>query len=91
MEKMAKPDSQRYSCKLYLIDNMEDIVVCLGLKLFNSDNTKTFFCNRNAQVTFVEEPQLKLISFKIINIDLCIKGHLKLYPHSTVSSIVNYL
>ena len=54
------PDSQLYPRNLYLINNGEDIVVFLGFKVFNSDNS---------YVTFVEKPQLKIISFKIININ----------------------
>ena len=40
--KMAMPDSQRYPGNLYLINNMEDIVVFLGLKVFNFDNSSFF-------------------------------------------------
>ena len=34
--KMTMPDSQRYPWNLYLIDNVEDIVVFLDLKCFVS-------------------------------------------------------
>ena len=46
---------------LYLINNEENIVVFLGLKVFSSDDTLS--CSRNTQVAFVENPQLKIISF----------------------------
>ena len=36
---MAIPDSQRYPWNRYLINNMEDIVVFLSLKVFNFDNS----------------------------------------------------
>ena len=32
--------------------------------MFNSDNSFIFFCSRNAQVTFVDTPQLKINSFQ---------------------------
>ena len=35
-ENMAKPDSQEYSWNLYLIKNVEDIDIFLGLKMFSS-------------------------------------------------------
>jgi len=41
---------------------MEDIVVFLGLKVFNS---YMFSCSRNAQVTHVEKLQLIIISFPL--------------------------
>ena len=41
-ENMAKPDSQEYSRNPYLIKNVEDIDVFLGLKMFNSDNSFMF-------------------------------------------------
>ena len=62
--RMTMPDSQWYPLNISLIDTVEDIVVFLGLKVFNSDETYTFSCNRNAQVTFVGKPQLKIIIFK---------------------------
>ena len=34
---MAIPDLQRYSWNLYLINNVEDVVVSLGLKEFDSE------------------------------------------------------
>ena len=39
---------------LCLINNVEDIVVLLGLKVFNSDIFYNFSCRRYAQVTFEE-------------------------------------
>ena len=59
------PNLQRYPWNLYLINDMEDIVVFLGLKLFNSDNINMFSCSRNAQVTFIE----KLSAWKVIKIE----------------------
>ena len=35
---MSMSDSQRYPWSLYPINNVEDIVDFLGLKVFNSDN-----------------------------------------------------
>ena len=40
---------------------VEDIVVFIGLKVFNSDNSRMFFLSKNARVTFVEKPQMKII------------------------------
>ena len=34
---MAISDSQQYPWNLYLISNVEDIVVFLGVKVYNSD------------------------------------------------------
>ena len=59
---MSMPDSQRYPGNLYMIKNVEDIVVSRSLKVFNSNNANMFSCSRNAQVTFVENPKLKIIS-----------------------------
>ena len=39
---------------------MEDIVVFLGLKVFNSIKS----CIRHFQITFVEKQKMKIISFK---------------------------
>ena len=60
-EKMTIPDSQWFPRNLYLINNVEDNDVFLDLKVFNYD--QTYFCRRNADVTFVEKPQLKIIIF----------------------------
>ena len=49
------PDSVLYPSHLYLVL----IVVLLGLKVFNSDNSCIFFCSRNAHVTFIKQPQFK--------------------------------
>ena len=62
--KMAMPDSQRYQYNLYLINNAKDIDIVLGLKVFNSDISYMFSCNKNAQVMFVQKPQLKINSFQ---------------------------
>ena len=51
--------------KPYVINNLEDIViflVFLGLKVFNSNNSNTFFNSRKSQITSVEK-QLKTIIF----------------------------
>ena len=50
----------------------------LGSKVLISDNSNIFFCRSH----FVEEPQLKIISFRSIKIDIYIWGwgsHLSLY------------
>ena len=39
-------------------------IVFLGLEVFVSDNSYVFYCSRNAQVTFIEIPQLKIIFFQ---------------------------
>ena len=49
---MAIPDSQRHPWHLYLINNVEDVVVFLD---FDSDIPIMFSCSRNAKVTFVEK------------------------------------
>ena len=59
------PRAQRYHGNLYLINNMENMVVFLDLELFAFF---IFSCSRNAQVIFVEKQQLKFNSFKILNI-----------------------
>ena len=57
------PDSQQYSWTLYLINNVEDIVVYIGLKELILIRIS---CSRNTQVICVE----KFTSLvKIINID----------------------
>ena len=61
---------QRYPWNLYLINNMEDIIVFLSLKLFNSDDINMFSCSRNAQVTFIE----KLSVWKVIKIETFYAG-----------------
>ena len=51
--------------KPYVINNLEDIViflVFLGLKVYNSNNSITFFNSRKSQITSVEK-QLKTIIF----------------------------
>ena len=57
---MAMSDSQWYPWKLYLINNVEDIIVFLGLRKFNS-----YACSgsKNARVNSVKNMQLKKISF----------------------------
>ena len=54
---IAMPDSQRHPSNFYLIKNVEDIVVFLGITVFNSDHSYKFSCSRNAQVTFVKNNQ----------------------------------
>ena len=44
---MEMPDSQRCPWNLYLISNVKDIVVFLGLKVFISDSSCMFSCSRN--------------------------------------------
>ena len=60
---MAMPNSHRYPEQIYLTDNMEDIVVVLGLKVFDSNKSYRISSSRNAQVTFVEKPHLRIVSF----------------------------
>ena len=46
---------------------VKDIVIFLGLEVYNSDNyyfLKHVFLHGNAQFTFVEKAQLKIISFQ---------------------------
>ena len=63
---MAMPDSQRYPWNLYLINNMEDILVC---KVFKSDNSYIGF--PSVEKPAEEKPQIKIISFlKITNINI---------------------
>ena len=62
-ESSVEGDSQQYPWNLYLIEIVEDIVVFLSLKVFNSDNSHTFSWYRNTQVIFAEIPHLKIISF----------------------------
>ena len=50
-----------------MINNVEDIFAFPDLNVFNSDNSFILSCGRNAQVTFVEKPQLKI---KFINIEI---------------------
>ena len=64
LAKIAISDSQRYPLKLRLINNLEDIVMFLGLKVFNCNNSFMFPCSRNAKVKFVENPKLKMICLK---------------------------
>ena len=45
-----------------MIPDVQGIVVFLGIKVFNFYNSYMFPCFRNAQVTLVEKPQLKIIS-----------------------------
>ena len=42
---MAMSDSQRYPFALYLINNVQDIVVFRGLKVLIYDISNIFFCN----------------------------------------------
>ena len=42
-----------------IIYNVEDIDVFLEFKVFNSENSQRFSSRKNAQVIFVENPQLK--------------------------------
>lgn len=58
---MTITNPQRYPCNLYII-NVEDIIVCLRLKVFNSDTPDVFSWSKNAQVT--EKPQLKINGFQ---------------------------
>ena len=53
--KMAMSDSQRYPWNRYLINNAEDIVVFLGLKMFHSKNFSMFSCSKKAPSHFCRE------------------------------------
>ena len=66
--KDGMPDTQRYPLEtfIYLINNVENIVVFLGLKVFNSNDVYMFF-----YFTFIEN--LKRPVFKLINIDIWFK------------------
>ena len=64
-------------CKRNLSDpscengNFRFTTVPLNLYLsFNSDNSYMFSCNRNAEVTFIEKPELKIIWFKITSMNV---------------------
>ena len=52
---MAMPDLQQYPRYLYLISNIKDIVIFLGLNVVTSDNSYLFSNSKNEQVTFVEK------------------------------------
>ena len=56
-------DSQMEICPCPIHNNMGDIFFFLCLKVFYSNNFYMFSCSRNPQVTLVEKPQLKIISF----------------------------
>ena len=58
------PNSKRYTENHYLINNAGDIVVFLVLNVFHFNRLYLFSCCRNAQVTFVEKPQLKIICYQ---------------------------
>ena len=47
-----------------LIKNVEDTVVFLCFKMFNSDNFYLFCCSKNTQVGYVENSDLKTSSFQ---------------------------
>ena len=49
--------------KPFSFNNVEDIVVFLGLKVFVSENSYMFACSRNAPVTYAEKPNLTLKRF----------------------------
>ena len=54
-----------YTWNLYLIKNVKDVVVFLGLKVFNFDNIFPVFQQKKCtQVTFVKKSQSKIISFE---------------------------
>ena len=55
---------QRWKWRIHnLINDVEDIVGFQGLKAFNSDKSLMFSCSIYEQVTLVENPQFKIISF----------------------------
>ena len=63
---MVMSDTQEYPWNMYLINNVEDIVVCSRFKVLNSDIPSCFPAVEHVQVTFVEthRPPLKFISFQ---------------------------
>ena len=56
----CKDDSQWHPWFFCVINNVEEIVIFLGLKVFYSDNSYLFFRSRNTQVIFVENPELRV-------------------------------
>ena len=59
-----KPQSPVDNAKLYLINNMENILVFKSLKGFNSDNSYMCLCSGVLKVIFIEKPQIKIINFQ---------------------------
>ena len=65
---MAMPDSKQY---LYvIINNVEEIVDFLGLKVFNYDNSLMFSFSRIARVNYMKKPQMKATFKKDKSIDI---------------------
>ena len=96
-ELLAMLDSHWYLINLYLINNVEDIVVFSGFKNVNFDNSFMCFWSRKVQVTFVANSQLTIIIFqyykhgtdKVLRLPLwighchlCMKGYLKVHLQS---------
>ena len=59
-----KPQSPVHNANLYLINNMENILVFKSLKGFNSDNSYMCLCSGVLKVIFIEKPQIKIINFQ---------------------------
>ena len=68
--KMAITDLQWYHWNLYLINNVKNIVVLLGLKVFISDNSSMISCSRNARTILQRNHNLKYLVLRIININI---------------------
>ena len=61
---MAIPDSHLVPLKPIFYQKCGVIVVFLGLEVFHFDKFFMFSCGRNAHVTFLAKPQLRIISFQ---------------------------
>ena len=63
---MAMSDSQRYPWNPYQINIMEDIVVFLGLEMFNSENSNLFSCSLEMRKSVFWEPAIEKNKLKKI-------------------------
>ena len=66
---LIMPDSQRYPSYLILINYCKNNVV-LPLAMFDSFDFSIVSVTRFAQVTFEENPQMKISRFKEENMDM---------------------
>ena len=55
---------------IYPINKVEENVVFLTKKCLIPTIPTLFFLSRNVQVTLVKKPQLKIISFQIVNLNI---------------------
>ena len=51
---MATRDTQQYPLNLYLINNVEDMFIILGLKVINFNDCYVFYSSSNTQVTLAK-------------------------------------